>query len=121
MEFITATEMRVLRNPGVESVQLLDPENSRSSRVTLTRVTVDPGHEQPRHTHETSEQIWIAMKGEGLLLLADGATRSFETGDVARFADGDVHGLRNDSDHPFEYISVTSPPIDFAYAYSRSG
>jgi len=36
---------------------------------------------------------------------------------VVRFADGDVHGLRNDGDSEFVYISVTAPPIHFGYAY----
>lgn len=34
-----------------------------------------------------------------------------------RFEDGDVHGLRNVGDAEFVYLSVTAPPIDFAYAY----
>jgi quercetin dioxygenase-like cupin family protein len=71
MELITPAEMKALRNPGVESIQLVSPENSQSVRVTLTRVTVQPGHEQPRHVHPASEP-------------------------------------------------VTSPPIDFGYAYAKA-
>lgn len=41
----------------------------------------------------------------------------FKDGDVVRFADNDIHGLLNDGDTEFVYISVTSPPIDFGYAY----
>ena len=36
-----------------------------------------------------------------------------------RFADGDVHGLTNSGEQPFVYLSVTSPPIDFSYAYAK--
>ena len=36
-----------------------------------------------------------------------------------RFADGDIHGLKNNSQDVFEYISVTSPPINFGYAYKN--
>ena len=117
MELIRQSEMKTLSNPGVDSMQLLNPENSASSRVTITRVRVQPGAEQRRHTHESSEQIWICAKGRGTLLLADGKEAAFEEGDVARFADGDIHGLRNDSGDAMEYISVTSPPINFGYAY----
>jgi quercetin dioxygenase-like cupin family protein len=39
------------------------------------------------------------------------------TGDVVRFADGDIHGITNSSTEEFVYISVTSPPINFRYAY----
>ena len=117
MEILTAGDVVRLSNPGVVSEQLLSPHNSPSTRVTMTRVTMQPGATQPRHKHDTSEQIWMALSGEGLLLLAEGATRSFKAGQIARFADGEVHGFRNDGDDPFVYISVTSPPINFDYAY----
>ena len=123
MEVIKNTEIEVLSNPGVESFQLLNPKNSDSRRVTITKVLVQSGAIQPRHLHETSEQIWIATKGKGVLLLCENGTeteRTFESGDVVRFADGDIHGLRNDGQEVFEYISVTSPPIDFGYAYKKS-
>ena len=93
MEFIKKEEIKILSNPGVESLQLLNSKNSTSNRITITKVTVQPGFEQPRHKHEKSEQIWIALSGNGK--------------------------LKNDSHDVFEYISVTSPPIDFSYAYKE--
>lgn len=117
MELIKKEQIKVLSNPGVESFQLLNPENSSSERITITRVLVEPGKEQPRHKHDTSEQIWIAVSGNGILLIADDKELLFEEGDVVRFADGDIHGLKNNSQEVFEYISVTSPPINFGYAY----
>ncbi|HNY18232.1 MAG TPA: cupin domain-containing protein [Treponemataceae bacterium] len=119
MEFIEKDDIKAFANPGVTSHQLLNPDNSSSERITITRVVVAPGAEQPRHTHPTSEQIWIATAGEGTLLLADGAERAFRSGDVVRFADGDVHGLINRSGAAFEYLSVTSPPINFRAAYAK--
>ena len=41
----------------------------------------------------------------------------FKAGDIVRFEENDIHGLLNDGDTEFVYISVTSPPIDFGYAY----
>lgn len=117
MEFISRESITELSNPGVVSRQLLCPGNSTGRRVTITQVRLEPGACQPRHTHETSEQIWYALSGTGRLLLADGQERTFAAGDVARFEDGDVHGLLNDSQEEFVYLSVTSPPIDFGYAY----
>lgn len=117
MEFIGAQDIVSLSNPGVVSRQLLNPDNSESRRVTITEVHLQPGASQPRHIHEASEQIWYATAGSGKLLLADGEEKDFRAGDVARFADGDVHGLRNDGDGEFVYISVTAPPIHFGYAY----
>ena len=119
MEFIHASAIKTFSNAGVESEQLLFPENATSERVTITRVTVPPGAEQPRHTHAASEQIWVALRGKGLLLLAEDQTKAFAAGDVVRFADGDIHGLKNESGADFQYMSVTSPPINFRKAYKE--
>ena len=99
MEFISKEKIVELSNPGVVSRQLLNPENSSSERVTITEVHLEIGACQPRHTHDASEQIWYATK------------------DVVRFADKDVHGLLNDGNEEFVYVSVTAPPINFGYAY----
>jgi quercetin dioxygenase-like cupin family protein len=123
VELIRRTDIPHFTNLGVVSEQLLFPENSKSERVTITRVTVAPGATNPRHVHASSEQVWVALRGKATLLLADEATTSFAEGDVVRFADGDVHGLENACAEEFVYLSVTSPPLNFrtAYANHRSG
>lgn len=117
MEFLATESFKRLAHPGVESVQLLSPHNSKSTRVTITSVTVAPGAEQPRHRHAASEQIWIAVEGSGTLLLQEFNTRPFVQGQVVRFEDGEIHGFKNSGEVPFVYLSVTSPPINFSYAY----
>ncbi len=117
MEFISKDNIIELSNPGVVSKQLLNPDNSKSRSVTITEVHLDIGAVQPRHTHDFSEQIWYAVKGVGKLLLADGKEKDFQIGDVVRFAEQEIHGLMNAGDTEFVYISVTSPPINFEYAY----
>lgn len=119
MEFIKSENIKELSNPGVVSRQLINPENSKSDRVTITEVHLEVGASQPRHKHDTSEQIWYAVQGKGKLLLADDKEMIFVAGDVVRFADNDIHGLLNDGDTEFVYISVTSPPIYFGYAYKK--
>lgn len=117
MEFLKPEDFKLLSNPGVVSEQLLSLHNSTSTRVTITRVTLQPGATQPTHSHATSEQIWVALHGAGTLLLGEGKTGEIKQGEVVRFADGDLHGVRNSSAEPFVYLSVTSPPIDFSYVY----
>ena len=119
MEYIRKRQIKELVNPGVVSRQLLTPENSESKRVTITEVHLEIGANQPRHVHESSEQIWYAIQGTGKILLADNKEQEFSTGDVVRFAENDIHGLRNDGNEEFIYVSVTTPPIDFGYAYSE--
>jgi quercetin dioxygenase-like cupin family protein len=118
MELIRAEEVKSFSNSGVTSRQLLFPENSRSVRLTITRVTVQPGARNPPHRHATSEQVWVALRGIGQLLLEAGAL-PFAAGDIARFEDGELHGFENTGASEFEYVSVTSPPLNFRGAYER--
>ena len=90
MELIRAGEAAVLSNSGVTSHQLLFPENSRSQRVTVTRVTVAAGAKNPPHRHVSSEQIWVALRGEGQLILENGRALPFHAGDVVRFEENDL-------------------------------
>jgi quercetin dioxygenase-like cupin family protein len=120
VEMIRAGGAATFSNSGITSRQLLFPENSRSERVTITRVTVAPGAKNPPHRHVSSEQIWIALRGSGHLLLEGGETLSFSEGDVVRFEDDDLHGFENTGGSEFEYLSVTSPPVNFRGAYAKA-
>ncbi len=120
MEIIRSASIQTLSNSGVESQQLLFPENSASERLTITRVTMAPGVINPRHVHASSEQVWIALEGSGTLLLAAGKVLPFAAGDVARFSDGESHGFINSGEIPFVYTSVTSPTINFRDAYTEN-
>jgi len=117
MEFITKDSIVALDSDFQVSHQLLWGENSSSERITITKVHVYPGKINKRHKHETSEQIWIALEGKGLLLLADNETKEINEGDVVRFSDKEIHGIENNTEKEFIYISVTSPPVNFRYAY----
>jgi quercetin dioxygenase-like cupin family protein len=117
VELIRAENVNQFSNSGVTSRQLLFPENSRSTRVTVTRVTVQPGAKNPPHRHTDSEQVWVALRGRGQLLLEGPRVVPFVEGDVVRFEDGELHGFENTSSSEFEYLSVTSPPANFRGAY----
>lgn len=120
MDIIRRADVQSFVNGGVTSEQLLFPENSKSERVTITRVTFAPGATSPRHQHATSEQVWVALRGRGTLLLADSTTAPFSEGDVVRFAEGEVHGFQNTGQGEFVYVAVTSPPINFRAAYAAT-
>jgi predicted alpha/beta-fold hydrolase len=48
---------------------------------------------------KSSEQVWVALHGTGLLKLAENETRHFEAGQIVRFPDGHVHGFKNTDDY----------------------
>lgn len=57
MEIIREADLITLSNSGVESRQLLLPENTSFKRLTITRVTLPPSAVNPRRSHEVSEQV----------------------------------------------------------------
>ena len=50
---------------------------------------------------------------------ADERIMPFNEGDVVRFEDNDLHGFVNSGTGEFEYLSVTSRPINFRSAYAK--
>jgi quercetin dioxygenase-like cupin family protein len=117
MELIRRQDIETLSNSAVRSRQLIFPENSRSRRITVTRVTLPPGTKNPPHRHATSEQVWVALSGSGTLLLDNEQSAAFAAGDVVRFEDNEYHGFENTGAVEFEYVSITSPPVNFRGAY----
>jgi quercetin dioxygenase-like cupin family protein/ferredoxin len=119
VELVEQKNIQVLQKNGVLSRQLLTPGNSKDSHATVTEVHLQIGAMQDRHVHESSEQIWYALRGTGTLLLANNEERQFRAGDVVRFSSNTVHGLKNDGTDEFIYVSVTMPPLDFTQAYAK--
>ena len=114
---LSAADFATLENPGVRSVQIVWPKNAPEARVTITRVTMEPGSISARHSHPNSEQIWIVERGRATLLMDQGQTDEVQAGDVVRTSAGSIHGVDNTGHEPFVYLAVTTPPQDFAPAY----
>jgi quercetin dioxygenase-like cupin family protein len=117
---LSAADFTTLGNPGFRSVQMVWPTNAPDARVTITRVTMEPGATSARHSHPASEQIWLIEQGDALLLMADGQTDRLRAGDVVRTPAGAIHGVANTGAGPLVYLSVTTPPQDFSPAYKRA-
>jgi quercetin dioxygenase-like cupin family protein len=116
---LTPNDRTVLESPGKRSEQIVWPENAPSARITLTRVTMEPGATSPRHSHVSAEQTWLIERGRATLLMRDGRSDAVAAGDVVITPPGEVHGVTNTGDEPFVYLSVTTPPEDFTNAYQR--
>jgi quercetin dioxygenase-like cupin family protein len=114
---LSEADSTTLENPGLRSQQIVWPNNAPEARVTITRVTMEPGATSARHAHPTSEQIWLIEQGSALLLMADGETDKLRAGDVVRTPAGTIHGVTNTGGELFVYLAVTTPPQDFSSAY----
>lgn len=120
MKRISHASAKVLTRDRVRSLQILSKKSGISQVLVITRVTIEPGGIQQRHRHGRAEQIWIVLAGTAALLLDADREETMAAEHTYCFAPGEVHGIRNDSTEPFEYLSVTSPPESFEAAYDRS-
>ena len=114
---LTTKDFATLENPGIRSEQIVWPGNAPDARVTITRVTMEPGAVSARHMHPSSEQTWIVERGAATLLMAGDRTGAIRAGDVVRTPAGEVHGVANTGTEAFVYLAVTTPPQDFSAAY----
>lgn len=103
MKVVAHADAEVLTRDRVRSLQLV----SQKSGI--------------QHRHPGAEQIWVALSGSATLLLDGGREAPLHAGNTYCFEPGEVHGIRNDSNGVFEYLSVTSPPESFEAAYDNSG
>ena len=76
MEIMRKASISTLYNSGVQSEQLLFPENSSSRRVTITRVTMQPGAVNPPHRHAKSRFGSRSRAAEHCCLTATAPSRS---------------------------------------------
>ena len=96
---------------GQASYLLLDKGQFGSSRLSVTWVEGKPGSEQQVHAHEANEQVYVIVRGRGLMRVGD-EQESVEPGDLVFIPPKTGHAIRNDGDEPLVYVSATSPPFD---------
>jgi quercetin dioxygenase-like cupin family protein len=117
---LTSKDFGILENRGVRSVQIVWGQNAPNAKVTVTRVTMQRGSTQARHSHNRAEQTWLVECGEATLLLANDKTAPMKVGDVVRTPAGDIHGIINTASEEFVYLSITTPAQDFSAAYQTN-
>ena len=110
--FIQKVEGSPLNERGGQlSYLLLDRGQFGSSRLSVTWVEGKPGSEQQIHAHETNEQVYVVVRGRGLMRVAD-EQAPVEAGDLVFIPPKTGHAMRNVGDGPLIYLSATSPPFD---------
>ena len=119
IQLLSQLDFGLLESPGVKSIQIVWGQNAPEAKATITRVTIQPGSTQERHSHEHSEQIWLVERGTATLILADDQTAPVNEGDVVRTPAGDIHGIINTGSEVFVYLAITTPPQNFAPAYEQ--
>jgi mannose-6-phosphate isomerase-like protein (cupin superfamily) len=122
---ISITDAPINRRGGQDSYLLLKRGQFGSQNLVVTWVDCAPGGEQQMHTHETEEQVYIIVRGTGLMKAGEEA-REVSAGALAFVPPGTPHAIRNTGDDTLTFVSAASPPMDvdalsdyFAYRPQR--
>jgi mannose-6-phosphate isomerase-like protein (cupin superfamily) len=96
---------------GQKSYLLLRRGQFGSNNLAMTWVECAPGSMQAIHEHPDSEQVYVIVRGRGLMQVGDEAEELGE-GSLVFIPPGTGHAIKNASDEPLVFVSATSPPFD---------
>lgn len=83
---------------------------TESKNAIVVAWYLQPGQEIPAHIHPHGQDTWTILSGQGEYYLDEvGTKQPIKVGDVVIAPTGSVHGVFNDCDEPFVFISVVSP------------
>jgi mannose-6-phosphate isomerase-like protein (cupin superfamily) len=109
------------RGDGQVSYLTLAPGQHGSRHLAVTWVECAPGSQQPLHSHEESEQVYVIVRGRGTMLVGE-ESREVGAGDTILIPPGSLHAIRNDTATELVFASAASPPFempDGAFAYEQ--
>lgn len=95
---------------GGQVSRLLFAPQLGSTRLGVTWVRGEPGSQQGLHPHDHSEQVYVVVRGRGLMIVDDEALE-IEAGSAVLIPAPAKHAIRNTGIEPLEYISATAPPF----------
>jgi mannose-6-phosphate isomerase-like protein (cupin superfamily) len=99
------------RRGGQVSYLLLAKGQFGSGNLAITWVEGGPGSEQPLHSHPASEQVYVIVRGRGVMKVG-GEEREVEAGTLVFIPRGTDHAIHNDGAEPLVFVSATAPPFD---------
>src|SRR5262249_21647795 len=116
MEFIERGDVKVFSKLGIESHQLLFPENSSSSRVTISYRRAPPirgtGTKPP-------SRCGSPLPARGVCFSPASERWRFGEATSCALQTGTFTASKTPGRVPFMYLSITSPPINFRQAYDE--
>jgi mannose-6-phosphate isomerase-like protein (cupin superfamily) len=110
------------RNPrgGQVSYLLLTKGQFGSSNLSITWVEGEPGSEQSLHAHSDNEQVYVIVRGRGLMKVGE-EQEEVGPGTMVFVPPKTDHAIRNPGDEPLLYVSATAPPFDLPPAETGFG
>ena len=96
---------------GQVSYLLLTKGQFGSGNLAITWVEGGPGSEQPLHAHAANEQVYVIVRGRGVMKVA-GEEQEVKAGTLVFVPPAADHAIRNTSDESLVFISATAPPFE---------
>ena len=96
---------------GQKSYLLLTEGQFGARNLAITWVEGAPGSMQAVHGHPDNEQIYVIVRGRGVMQVAD-EMREVGEGTLVYIPPGAAHAIKNTSNEPLVFVSATSPPFD---------
>ena len=84
-------------------------ELHRSERQSLAEATLEPDEATQRHHHRETEEIYVVVKGSGMLEV-DGESRRVRPGDAVLIPPGAWHQLENTGTSELRILCCCVPP-----------
>ena len=96
---------------GQVSHLLLGRGDFGSRNLAITWVEGEPGSMQAVHGHPDNEQVYVIVRGRGVMQIGEEMEEVGE-GTLVFIPPGAAHAIKNTGDEPLIFISATSPPFD---------
>ena len=96
---------------GQVSYLLLTQGQFGSRHLSITWVEGAPGSEQPVHSHPDNEQVYVIVRGRGLMKVGD-EEQQVGAGELVFIPPRTGHAILNTGSEPLVYVSATSPPFE---------
>jgi mannose-6-phosphate isomerase-like protein (cupin superfamily) len=96
---------------GQRSYLLLGGGQFGSKNIAITWVEGEPGSMQAVHGHPDNEQIYVIVRGRGVMQVGDEMEEVGE-GMLVFIPPGAAHAIKNTGNEPLVFVSATSPPFD---------
>ena len=89
---------------GIKKQIYLGPKDG-SSEIIMRYFSVQPGGNTPYHNHPFPHVIKVE-KGKGIAIDKDGKETEIYEGQLIYVNDNEIHGFKNTSDKPFDFICI---------------
>jgi len=96
---------------GQVSYLLLTQGQFGSENLSITWVEGEPGSGQPMDSHPGNEQVYVIVRGRGIMRVSD-EQQEVGPGTMVFIPPGAGHAIRNTGAEPLVYVSATSPPFE---------